>query len=85
MTYYYMFSYVYNVTILHTSKDNVPSKLSNGFSLSLFFLGSHLCHMEVPRVGRIRGAAVGLHQSHSSAGAEPHPRTMPQLVATLDP
>ena len=35
--------------------------------------------------GLTGAVATGLHQSHSNAGSEPHLRSTPQLVATLDP
>ena len=35
--------------------------------------------------GRIRPVAARLHQSHSSAGCQPHLRPTPQLTAMLDP
>ena len=39
----------------------------------LFFLGLHLQHMEVPRLGgRIRAAPAGLHHSHSNTGSLTH-------------
>ena len=34
--------------------------------------------------GQIAAIAAGLHQSHSSAGSEPHLRPTPQFTATLD-
>ena len=36
------------------------------------FLGLHLPHMEVPRLGRIIAAAAGLHHSLSKAGSLTH-------------
>ena len=50
------------------------------------FLGLHLQHMEVPRLGGlIRAVAAGLRQSHSNTGSEPCLRPTPQLTATPDP
>ena len=52
--------------------------LRNGLGNLIFvclcvFLGLHLWHMEVPRLGsRIRAIAAGLHHSHSHAGSELH-------------
>ena len=51
-----------------------------------FFLGSNLCHVEVPWLGGlIRAAAAGLHHSHGKAGSKPHLWLMLQLLATLKP
>ena len=49
-----------------------------------FFLGPHLHHMEVPRLG-IGATAAGLHHSHSDAGSELRLRPTPQLMAMPDP
>ena len=35
--------------------------------------------------GPIEAVAIGLCQSHSNAGSEPHLRPTPQLMATPDP
>ena len=51
--------------------------------LSISFLGPHLKHMEVPRLGIDRAAAVGLH--HSNSGSELHLKPAPQLTVMLDP
>ena len=34
--------------------------------------------------GPVGAIAIGLHQSHSNAGSEPHLQPTPQLTATLD-
>ena len=40
--------------------------------LFFVFLGLHLRHMEVPRLGvRIGAIAAGLHHSHSNTGSQP--------------
>ena len=50
------------------------------------FLGPHLHHMEVPRLGgQIGAAAAGLHHSHSHARSELHLQSTPQLSAMPDP
>ena len=39
--------------------------------LFFFFLGPHLQHMGVPRLGgQVRAAAAGLHHNHSKARSE---------------
>ena len=50
------------------------------------FLGPHLRHMEVPRLGvKLEGAiAAGLCHSHSKARSEPGLHPASQLTATLD-
>ena len=47
--------------------------LFNFYFLMFWFLGPHLQHMEVSRLG-IKAAAAGLHHSHSNSnvGSEPH-------------
>ena len=56
------------------------------FFFFLVFLGLHLQHMEVPRLGGLIGAvATGLHHSHSNVGSELHLQPTPQLAAKLDP
>ena len=48
-----------------------------------FFLGPHLQHMEVPRLGvESELVAAGRHHSHSNARSEPHLQPTPQLTAT---
>ena len=47
--------------------------------------GAHLWHMEVPRLGRIGAAAVGLHHSHSKATSELHLQPTLQLAPMPDP
>ena len=43
------------------------------FIVFLVFIGLHLRHMEVTRLGgRIGAVAAGLHHSHSNARMEPH-------------
>ena len=50
-----------------------------------FFLGSHLRHMEVPRLGvKVGAATAGLHHSHSNTRSELHLQSTPQLMATPD-
>ena len=50
------------------------------------FLGLHLQHMEVPRLGdQIGAAAAGLYHSHSNVGYKPSLQPTPQLMATMDP
>ena len=51
----------------------------------VFFLGSHMQHMEVLGWGGVGAAAACLHHSHSNVGSEPHLQPMPQLEATPDP
>ena len=54
--------------------------------LFLVFLGLHLQHMEVPRLGgQIGGVAVGLHHSHNNTRSEPRLQPTPQLTVTVDP
>ena len=58
------------------------------FSFFFFFaiLGSHLRHMEVPRLwGQIRAAAASPHHSHNNAGSETHLQLTPQLTTTPYP
>ena len=51
-----------------------------------FFLGLHLWHMGVPRLGgQIGVAAAGLYHGHSNTGSELHFQPTPQLVAMPDP
>ena len=62
-----------------------PSKLGFPSSSSFFFLGLHLWHMQVPRLGGwIRTAAAGLHHSQSNAGSKPHLQTTAQMAAMLE-
>ena len=51
--------------------------------LTFFFLGLHLQHMDVPRLGV--ESAANLRHSHSNAGSKLSLRPTPQLTATLDP
>ena len=56
----------------------------------LSFLGPHLQHMEVPRLGGlIEAVAAGLHHSHSHshshARSEPRLQPTPQLMTMPDP
>ena len=46
------------------------------------FVGPHLRHMEVPRLG-VQSQVAGLHHSHSNVGSEPHLPPTPQLTAML--
>ena len=56
------------------------------FLFFLLFLGLHLWHMEVSRLGGPIGAvATGLPHSHSNTGSETHLWPTAQLKATLDP
>ena len=57
------------------------------FNFDFFvFLGPHLWHMEVPRLGcPIRAVAAGLHHSYSNARSESRLQPTPQLMATLNP
>ena len=54
------------------------------FNLIFCFLGPHVQHMYVPRLGLIRAAAAGLHHSHSNARSESCLQPAPQLTAILD-
>ena len=81
--------YSYTITSGYT-KLRITNDLQNQESLiSIFFLvflGPHLWHMEVPRLGGpIGGVAVGLHHSHSNTSSEPWLQPIPQLIATPDP
>ena len=50
------------------------------------FLGLHLWHMEVPRLGGLMGAvAASLRQSHSNMRSELHLGPTAQLTATPGP
>ena len=54
----------------------------SGFAFAFCFLGLHLWHMEVPRLG----VKSELHcRSHSNVGSELHLWPTPHLRATLDP
>ena len=57
------------------------------YFLSFVFLGLHLRHMEVLRLGVKLELLLPActHQSHSNVGFEPHLRPTPQLTATPDP
>ena len=44
------------------------------------FLGPHLGHMEVPRLGSNRSCSAGLHHSHSNARSEPCLRPTPHTA-----
>ena len=44
-----------------------------------FFLGPHLRHMDVPRLG------ASLRHSHSNSGSKPHLQPTPQLMVMQDP
>ena len=56
------------------------------FTYLFAFLGLHLRHMELPRLGGlIRATAAGLHHSHSNSRSKLQLQPMPQLTATLDP
>ena len=50
------------------------------------FLGPHLRHMEIPRLGvELKLQLPSLHHSHSNTGSKPYLQPTPQLMATLDP
>ena len=54
--------------------------------LFLCFLGPHLWHMKVTRLGvKIRAAAASLCYSHNNVGSEPGLQPLLQLTAMLDP
>ena len=57
------------------------TKISGLFFFS-FFLGPHLWHMELSRLGAI---AAGPRHSHSNGWSEPHLWPTPQLTAMPDP
>ena len=64
----------------------------NSLSLELFFFGLSAFSRATPKAyggfqarGPIGAIAVGLCQSHSNAGSEPHLQSTPQLVAMPDP
>ena len=69
--------------------SNLEAPILKKFIYFIFyfvFLGPHLRHMEVPRLGGpIRAAAAGLHHSHSHARSWPHLGPTPQLTAMPDP
>ena len=51
----------------------------------IVFLGLHLQHMEVPRLGvQIGTAAAGLYHSHSNSGSKLHLQPTLQLTAMPD-
>ena len=55
------------------------------FFWSFVFLGLHLQHVEVPRLGGlIRAVAAGLHHGHSNARSELRLWPTPQLMAMPD-
>ena len=57
-----------------------------GKSLGDFcFLGPHLQHMEVLRLGVQLELQLPAYTTDSNAGAEPHLQPRPQLTAMLDP
>ena len=65
------------------SKNAIFSKFEFLFFL---FLGPHLWHVEVPRLGvESEATAASLRHSHSNIESEPHLQPTPQLMATLDP
>ena len=71
---------------LYQSWTAYPQIFACLFVCLFFFLGLHLWHMEVSRLGGlIRETAVGLYHSPSSARSEPHLQPTPQFKATLDP
>ena len=64
-------------TLLGNSHHHLSPELKK-ISILLFyfifvFVGPHLQHMEVPRLGAcpVGPVAAGLHHSHSNAGSEP--------------
>ena len=51
-----------------------------------FFLGLHLQHMEVPRLGiELELQPAGQSHSHSNSESKPRLHPTPQLRVTLDP
>ena len=57
------------------------------FSFFFHFLGPHLQHMDVPKLG-VRldlSTATSLHHSHSNARSKPHLQPAPQFRAMLNP
>ena len=60
-------------------------KLSQLF-LFFVFLGPHLQHMEVPKLGvQSELQPLAYTTFHSNSGSELHPQPTPQLTATQDP
>ena len=55
------------------------------FCLSTFSRAAPMAYGGSQARGLIGAVAVGLHQSHSNAGCEPHLQPTPQLTATPDP
>ena len=56
------------------------------FYLYTFFIGPHLWHMEVPRLGVGSELQLPAYTTASSnARSEPYPRPTPQLMAMPDP
>ena len=74
------------VTELTTSRVRMHRAKAHVLFIYLFicFLGLHLRHMEVPRLGVESELQLPAYTSHSNAGSEPHLRPIPQLMATPD-
>ena len=56
---------------------NLRYGIQKSVCVFLFFLGLHLLHMEVPRLG-FRATAAGLHHCHGNVGSEPCLQPTPQ-------
>jgi len=54
-------------------------------ALIFVFLGLHMRHMEVPRLGVELKLQLQAYTSHTNSGSEPHLRPTPQLTAMPDP
>jgi len=64
-------------------KSNVGKNFYNLFS---FFLGPHVHHMEVPRLGaELELQLPAYATANSNVGSEPHLPPTPQLTAAPDP
>ena len=82
----WQFSYQLKIHFRHISSHNhlliMGTEFFFYFILFFGFLGLHLQHMEVPRLGGQIGDAGA---SHSNAESEPNLRPTPQLTAMPDP
>ena len=67
-------------------KQNETKSASSRFDFFFFFgfLGPHLWHMEVPRLG-VDSKLQRLCHNHSKLGSKPHLRPKPQFMVTPDP
>ena len=66
----------------------IPGVTNRTRTLPFFldFLGPHLGHMEIPRLGaELELYLPAYTHSHSNARSEPRPQPTPELRATLDP